>query len=140
MNEKGFVLILPLVLILLLGAPFLINSNDKNYKNNAYGTIQDSKEKANVSSVYAYVSAVELGVAKTLIEGNNFNDGLYSVSQIESLIDVTLYSKKPSSGNICIHDSMVVKGSFELNGYIISYDGKTAEVSNSKKIQDITCP
>ena len=143
MNKKGSILLSLLTVILLLGIIlFFMFGNNKDEKNdvNFEDTIESSVGGANVSSIYAYISSVEFEIAKGLLYNSEFVGGKYSVLEIDDMYTLSIRSEKPSEGNMCISsDGIVTKGSFKLNHYVISYDGKNAEVIESTSIQDIDC-
>ena len=146
MNRKGSILLSLLAVILLLGIIlFFIFGNGNNEENSndqttLEETIDSSVGGANVSSIYAYISSVEFEIAKGLLYNSEFVGGKYSVLEIDDMYTLSIRSEKPSEGNMCIsNDGIVTKGSFKLNHYVISYDGKNAEVIESTSIQDIDC-
>lgn len=145
MNKKGSILLSLLASLLLLGIilffVFRIDGEEsKNTSESIESTIQNGVEDANVTLIYAYISSVELEITKQLLYDNNFVQGKYSVLQIDSMYTLSLRSDKPSEGNMCISSNgTITKGSFKLNNYVISYNGKNAKVTQLTSVEDINC-
>lgn len=146
MNKRGSILLSFLTVILLLGIIlFFVFGNGNNEKGqNSVESLEDTIDstvgEANVSSIYAYIGSVEFEIAKSLLYDNTFVSGKYSVSQIDEMYTLSIRSDRPSEGILCVgDDGIITKGIFKLNHYIISYDGKQAEVANSNSLEDIDC-
>lgn len=158
MNKRGSILLYLLAGILVLAVVLFFmfkgnNDNDDVQKDNqdiqekldngssenVIDVIEDSKKGASLSSIYAYISDVEKEIAINMIEGNDFASGKYSVAQIENTLSLSIQNR-PSEGNLCVSNGVVTKGSFKLDSYVISYDGRDANVIDSTRVEDINCP
>lgn len=155
MNKRGSVLLSLLAGILILGVVLFFMLRDENdskdiednqdieeqiQDGNLESAIDSGLKNAAISSIYTYISTIELELAKELLDGNDFVNGKYSVSQIENMFTIVVRFDKPSDGNFCITDGVITGGNLKLNNYIISYDGKNAEVTDSTNIGDVVCP
>lgn len=142
MNQKGSILLSLLSGILLLGIIlfFVLRDDDKISEADKQDAIDFGLRSASITSVYAYISSVEAAIAEQFIYGNDFASGKYSNLDIENMFTLCNRGIAPSDGIMCISSrGIVVKGSFSLNGYILSYDGKDAEVIGATQIEDINC-
>jgi len=160
MNHKGSILLYLLSGILVVGIVlfFLFKNDDVKQDDetddvnqniqeevqngdseDVIDVIEESKKNAAVSSIYSYISMLETEITISILEGNDFVDGKYSIYQIDSIFDLNIRGNKPTEGNVCVVNGVVQKGNFKINDYIISYDGVSAEVTSSISVEDINC-
>lgn len=117
-SNKGFTLIellaviVILAIIALIATPMVLN------------TIEDSRKGAAQSSALTYISEVEKQIAINMMTNTS-----YSVSAITDTNFVTVKGDAPTSLNLTVSNGVVTGGTLIINGYTVSYNGKTATAS-----------
>ena len=115
-SKKGFTLIellaviVILAIIALIATPMVLN------------TIDDAKKGAAQSSAYTYISEVETKIALNMISN------VATPTQITDVAFASVKGDAPTSVTLNVSNGVVTGGTLVINGYTISYNGKTASV------------
>ena len=123
-SKKGFTLIellaviVILAIIALIASPIIIN------------IINKSNMRIAINSTYGYIKAIEYELMMAEINEDDYDENKeYFYDEIK----VNVKGKIPTGGVYKLEKTVVSKGSFCVNGYIVNYDkSKNATVSGEK--------
>ena len=144
-NTKGFTLIELLAVIVILAIIALIATPM------ILGVIDSAKKGAAESSAYGYIDAVEKSTLKNMLANASeakIVDDTYKISDAGKklvaenetvtvgedtnpvTISVDFKGKNPENdGTIIVEGGEITSATLKINGYDITYDGKTAKVA-----------